>query len=59
MDCRSAKKDNKSGAAGGKKAGGNGKCYICGSEEHLAHKHCGLCKSLEHRTRDCDEREAE
>ena len=32
---------------------------ICGSEEHLAHRHCGLCKSLEHRTRDCEERGAE
>ena len=28
------------------------------SEEHLAHRHCGLCKSLEHRTRDCEERGA-
>ena len=23
------------------------------------HRHCGLCKSLEHRTRDCEERGAE
>ena len=59
MDCRSAKKGKKSVAAGDKKAGGSGKCYICGSKEHLAHKHYGLCKSLEHRTRDCDERGAE
>ena len=52
-DCRSAKKSKKSGAADDKKkGGGSGKCYICGSEEHLAHGHCGLCKSLEHRTRD-------
>ena len=29
------------------------------SEDHLAHRHCGLCKSLEHRTRDCEERGAE
>ena len=29
------------------------------SEEHLGHRHCGLCKSLEHRTRDCEERGAE
>ena len=29
------------------------------SEEHFAHRHCGLCKSLEHRTRDCKERGAE
>ena len=28
-------------------------------EEHLAHRHCGLCKNLEHRTRDCKERGAE
>ena len=41
-----------------KKGGGSGRCYIC-SEEHLAHRHCGLCKSLEHRTRDCEERGAE
>ena len=36
-----------------------GKCYVCGCEEHLAHKHCGSCRSLEHRTRDCEERGAE
>ena len=29
------------------------------SEEHLAQRHCGLCKSLEHRTRDCKELGAE
>ena len=59
-DCRSAKKSEKSGAADDKKRGGSsGRCYICGSEEHLAHRHCGLCKSLEHRTRDCEERGAE
>ena len=23
------------------------------------HKHCGLCRSLEHRARDCEERRAE
>ena len=32
---------------------------LWGSEEHFAHKHCGLCRSLEHRTRDCEERGAE
>ena len=55
-DCRSAKKSKKSGAADDKKkGGGSGRCYICGSEEHPAHRHCcGLCKSLEHRTRDCE-----
>ena len=60
-DCRSAKKKSeKSGATDNRKeGGGSGRCYICGSEEHLAHRHCGLCKSLEHRTRDCEERGAE
>ena len=60
-DCRSAKRKSKnSGAADDKKEGsGSGSCYICGSEEHLAHRHCGLCKNLEHRTRDCEERGAE
>ena len=59
-DYRSAKKSEKSEAADDKKkGGGSGRCYICGSEEHLAHRHCGLCKSLEHRTRDCEERGAE
>ena len=46
-DCRSAKKKI-----------GN-KCYVCGSEEHFAHKHCGLCRSLELRIRDCERRGAE
>ena len=59
-DCRSAKKSEKSGAADDKKkGGGSGRCYICGSKEHLAHRHCGLCKTLEQRTRDCEERGAE
>ena len=59
-DCRSAKKSEKSGAADDKKeGGGSGRCYICGSEEHFAHRHCGLCKSFEHWTRDCEERGAE
>ena len=60
-DCRSAKKKTEqSGAADDRKeGGGSGRCYICGSEEHLAHRHCGLCKSPEHRTRDCEERGAE
>ena len=54
------KKSETSGAADdNKKGGGSGRCYICGGEEHLAHRHCGLCKSLEHRTRDCEERGAE
>ena len=25
------------------------------SEEHFAHKDCGLCRGLERRTRDCEE----
>ena len=59
-DCRSAKKKSeKSGAADDRKeGGGSGRCYICGSEKHLAHRHCCLCKSLEHRTRGCEERGA-
>ena len=36
-----------------------GATSICGSEERLAHRHCDLCKSLEHRTRDCEEPGAE
>ena len=47
--CRSVKKSEKPEAAD----------YICGSEKHLAQKYCGLCKSLEHRTRDCEESGAE
>ena len=60
-DCRNAKKKSeKSGAADDKKKGsGSGRCYICGSEKHLARRYCGLYKSLEHRTRDCEERGAE
>ena len=61
VDCRRAKKKSeKSGATDDRKeGGGSGRCYICGSEEHLAHRHCCLCKSLEHRTRDCEESGAE
>ena len=60
-DCRSAKKKSeKFGAADDKKeCRGSGRCYTCGSEKHLAHRHCGLCKSLGHRTRDCEEHGAE
>ena len=46
-------------ASADKKVGGRGQCYVCGSEEHFAHKHCGLCRNLEHRTHDCEERGAE
>ena len=60
-DCRSAKKKiEKSGDVSADKKGvSGGKCYVCGSEEHFMHKHCGLCRSLDHRTRDCEERGAE
>ena len=46
-------------AAANKKDVGRGKCYVCGSEGHFAHKHCGMCKRLEHRTCDCEERGVE
>ena len=46
-------------AAADKKGGGRGKCYVCGSEENFAHKHCSLCRSLEHRTSDCEGRRAD
>ena len=60
-DYRSArKKIEKSGdAAADKKGESRGKCYVCGSEEHFAHKNCGLYRSLEHRTRDCEQRGGE
>ena len=59
-DCRSAKKSEKPGAADDKEKGSSSRrCCIYGSEENLAHRHCGLCKSLEHRTGDCEERGAE
>ena len=58
--CRSAKRkiEKSEDAPTDKKGGVRGKCYVCGSEEHFAHKYCGLCKSLEHRTRDCEKRGA-
>ena len=60
-DCRSVtKKVEKSGdAAADKKGGGRGKGYVCGSNEHFTHKHCELCRSVEHWTRGCEERGAE
>ena len=58
-DYRSEKKSEKYGAADDKKGGSSSRCYLCGSEEHLVHRHCVLCKSFEHRTRDCEERGAE
>ena len=49
---RNAKKSETSGdSAADKKGGGKGKCYVSGSREHLARKHCGLCKSLDSRMR--------
>ena len=61
IDCRSAKKKiEKSGdATADKTGGGRGKCYVCRSEKHFAHKHCDSCRSLEHGTRDCETRGAE
>ena len=55
---RSEKKkiENSGDSAVNKKSGGRGKCYVCGKEEHFAHKHCGLCKSFKPRTLDCEER---
>ena len=60
-DCRSAEKKIKiSGdAPADKKVGGRKTFYVCGRQEHFAHKHCALCISLLHRTRDCEERGAE
>ena len=59
-DCRSAKKKiEKSGdAAADKKSGGRGKCYVCGSKKHFAHKHCVSCRNREHRTRNYEKRGA-
>ena len=59
-ECMSAKKNiEKSGdAAADKKVGDRGKCYVCGSEKHFVYKHCGLCRSLELRTREGEAREA-
>ena len=52
--------DRKNGGTAAAKNGGcREKCCVCGSEEHFAHKHCGSCKRLEQRTRDCEERDAE
>ena len=59
-DCRSSIKSEKPGAANDKKkGGGSGRCYICGSEEHLTHRPYGLSKNLQHRERDSEERGAE
>ena len=38
------------------KCGDRSKCYICGSEEYFGHDECyGLCRSMEHGIRDCEE----
>ena len=60
-DCRSAKKKiEKSGnTTADRKTGGRSNYYVFGTEKHFAHRHCGLCKSLEHQTRGCEERRAE
>ena len=47
--------DKSGDAPADKKGGGRGKCYVCGSEENFARKYCGLCRSLEHRIRYCEE----
>ena len=59
-DYKSAKKkiEQSGDAPTDKKGGGREKCCVCGSEEHFAHKYCGLCRSLEHRARNCEERGA-
>ena len=50
QDYSSAKKIEKSeDAAADKKGGGRGKYHVCGSEEHFAYKHRGLCRSLDER----------
>ena len=52
------KKIKKSGdVAADKKGGDRGRCYkyVCDSEKHFVHKHCGLYRSLEHWARDCEE----
>ena len=60
-DCRSAKKmiEKPVDAAADKYGGGGGKCYVCGSEGHFAYIHWSLCRSLKHRTRDCEEQDPE
>ena len=30
--------------------------HVCGSEQHFTHRYCGSCRSLENRTRECEER---
>ena len=59
-ELRSAKKNEKYGdVTADKKGGGKSKWYVCESPEHLVHKHCGLCKSLEHQTCKRQERPTE
>ena len=59
-ECKSAEKIENSGDTATDKNGGvRGKCYVCKSDDNFAHKHCGLCRSLEHRTYDCAERGAD
>ena len=57
--CERKGRDKSGDAAADKKGEGRGKCYVCGSGEHFAHKYCGLCRNLEHWTRDCEKRGAE
>ena len=48
QECRSAKKkiETSGDAANDKKGEVRGNYYVYGNEEHFAHKHCGLCRSL-------------
>ena len=43
----------------GRRAGAAVGATSAGVRSTLPHRHCGLCKSLEHRTRDCEECGAE
>ena len=49
----------KSGDGAADKGRGSGKYCACGSEEHFVHRHYSLCRILEHRTRNCEERQTE
>ena len=60
-DCRSVKKkiEKPEDAPADEKGRGWEKSCVYGSEKHFVHEQYGLCTSLEHRTRDCEERRAE
>ena len=46
-DCRSAKKkiEKSRDAPADTKGRGRRKCYVCGNEEHFAHKHCACAEA--------------